>query len=508
MKLQEELEQRVSRNRIKYFTPNGRQEEVMQAVGSGEYFVVVFSAPNAIGKTALMANVLGGMIFGSSDNPFLHYPLFDNFPFPKRARIASTPKNIEEIGAIQTEIKYWWPAGKFESRKKGKQYDCEYIAGDWVIDIMSYEQDVSEYESVTLGVAIFDEPPPINKFYATIARMRRGGIILLFMTPLDEGGELLEDLQEKESLRVDGEEIGKIKIIYADIEDACEEHGVRGHLKHRDIAQMVSFYTPDEIAARAHGKPSHMTGRIYSDFENKDPYVVEPFKIPDSWERVCIVDPHDGLPFAISWMAIDKTGQIWVYDEFPFDDLEKVTSTNLTIPDYARIIGEKESRDLVNNRIIDPYYGNQRYANTGKTIKQELADLGLNFDDGDTSGIDLGHKRVQEYLKYQKAFPVSATNHPRFHVFSSCRNHWRSMLRYKKKVSKTGEVKDKIVIEETYKHFCDNIRHLAMKAHTIVHQDQPDLGRGYRVVGDLKDVRFDEDDEDAPYSPAYARVKA
>jgi hypothetical protein len=504
IKISLDLESMVDSNRLSWFTPTGKQQEFIQAVGGNDYFICIFSASNANGKTALMANILGGFIFGSSDNPYLAQPLFQNFPYPHRARIASTPKNLEEIGAIQTEIKKWWPKDKYQTFKKGKQYDSEYTAGDWIIDLMSYDMEVSQFESVTLGCAIFDEPPPLKILYATIARMRKGGLILIFMTPLDTGGEILEDLTERESITVDGQEIGRIHITYAELEDACDEHGVRGFLTHKDIAQMLSFYDPDEIDARAKGKPVHLTGRIYTDFENKSPYVVDDFVIPDDWARVNIVDPHDGIPFAITWAAVDKTGQIWIYDEFPFDDLEKINSTNLTIPDYSRILREKEARDKIALRIIDPYFGNKRYANSGKTVKEELIELGFDFVDGDTSGLDLGHKRVREYLKYQKTYQISAVNHPRLHIFARCRNHWRSMLRYKRKLLKSGEVKDKIVLDETYKHFCDNIRHLAMYGglHNLQHQDGE---VNYKTVGEFKDVRFLDDEEDE-HSVAYQRV--
>ena len=498
------MEQMVAQNRMSWFTPTGKQDEFIQAVGSGEYFICVLSAANAIGKTALMANILGGFIFGENDNPYLKHKLFNNFPFPHRARIASTPKNIEEIGAIQTEIKKWWPKDKYSGQKKGRQFDSEYTAGDWIVDIMSYEQNVSEFESTTLGCAIFDEPPPLKILYATIARMRKGGVIIIFMTPLDNGGDILEDLLEKESVKVDGEEIGKVKVVYADIESACKEHGVRGHLEHKDIAQMLSFYDSEEIDARAKGKPSHLVGRIYSDFENKDPFVVEDFVIPEGWKKINILDPHNAIPYALTWAAIDRAGDIWIYDEFPFEDLDKISSTNMTIPEYARIIREKEARDIVAGRIIDPYFGNQRYSNTGKTIKEEFAEMNINFDDGDTSGLDVGHKRVREYLKYQRQFPVSATNHPRLHIFSRCRNHWRSMLRYKRKILKTGEIKDKIVLDETYKHFCDNIRHLIMKSHLYFSDIQPNSN--YRVVGSLGDVHFNDEEDDMDHSSLYGRA--
>ena len=509
MKLQDELERRVQQNRLKWFTPTGSQDELIKVIGSGEYFVIVFSAANATGKTALMTSILGGFIFGSSENPYLNHPIFQNFPYPKRARIISTPKNLEEIGAIQTEIKKWWPVGKYEGRKKGRQFDSEYIAGEWVCDLMSYEQDVSEFEGATLGCAIFDEPPPLDILYATISRLRKGGLIMIFMTPLDTGGEILEDLSEKETIEINGEQIGKVKIIYADIESSCEEHGVRGFLKHKDIVQMTSFYDPDEKDARASGKPIHLSGRIYSDFEDKEPYIVDDFVIPDEWTKVNIIDPHDGIPFAMTWAAIDRTGQVWVYDEYPYEDLEKINSTNLTILDYARIIREKEGRDNIKLRIFDPYFGNKRYSNTGKTVKQELADLNLIFEDGDTSGLDLGHKRVREFLKYQKAMKLTSLNTSKLHIFKRCRNHWRSMLRYKRKVTKSGEIKDKMVLDETYKHFCDNIRHLLMRKDFFALVNPIDNSEvRYKIVGELKDVHFYDDDEDESHSYQYKNIMA
>lgn len=480
-----------------WFTPDGAQADFISNIGKGDVSVGIFSAANAVGKTALLANILGGCIFGPNQNKWLKQPIFQNFPYPKRGRIASTTKNVEEIGAIQTEIKKWFPKGRYETHRDGKRYDSRYNAGDWLIDIMTYEQDVREFEGATLGVMIFDEPPPLKILYACISRMRKGGIILIFMTPLDVGSEILEDLTNKEVIEYQGETIGKVYTQYADIESACIEHGVRGFLEHKHILNMLNFYDPEEKKARAEGKPVHLLGRIYPSFEAKDPYIVEDFVLPEDWTRINILDPHDGIPFALSWAAIDKTGQIWIYDEFPGEELERITTTSLTIPDYARIIREKEGRNLIRLRIADTYFVNKRYSNTGKTIKEELADLGLDYEDGDTSGLELGHQKVREALKYQKAFPVSGVNHPKLHIFKSCRNHWRSLLRYKRKLSKSGEVRDKARIDETYKHFCDNIRLLLMR------DDLHKLRRGQsaeplvRVVGPFKDVRIEMEDEDS-----------
>lgn len=472
LQLKLELDSRISKNRVKWFTPNGKQEEFINKIGDGDVFIAVFSAGNGVGKTALMVNILANIVLGEkTENPWFNKPLFDDFRFPHRGRIASTKKNVEEVGAIQTEIKHWFPKDSLKSHKMGKLYESQFEIGNWVWDIMTYDQKVEQYESATLGLMIFDEPPPMAILYACIARMRKGGIILIFMTPLDDGGQILEDLTEKGIVEYKGETLGKVVVVYADIEDNCKEHGCRGQLEHSHIAQMTKFYSEEEKEARQNGKPSHLTGRVYPNFIANDPQVVDDFEINDDYTIVHIIDPHDAIPFAMIWIAIDKTGQCWVYDESPETDLEKIKNTDNTYLTYGRIIREKEGRIRADHRIIDPFFGNKRFGNTGLTPKQELEELGFDFINGDTSGIDLGHNRVREFIKYDRLKPVSSLNHPKLHIMKRCRNTWRSMERYKRKIPKSGEQRNEAVLEETYKHFCDCIRHFVMKYNDV--RDKP-----------------------------------
>lgn len=483
LELQNELDKRINNNRLKWFTPNGKSEEFINKIGNGDVFIGIFSAANGVGKTATMANVLGNVILGEkTENPWFDKPLFRNFKFPHRGRIASSHKNLEEVGAIQTELKKWLPVGSYKSSRLGKQYDSQYEMGDWVFDIMSYDQDVTEYESATLGIMIFDEPPPLRILYACVARMRKGGIILIFMTPLDEGGVILEDLTAKESLEYNGEVLGKVVVVYADVEDNCKEHGIRGNLEHSHIMQMTAFYTPEEKEARQKGRPSHNVGRIYSEFDLIDPLVVDDFLINNDYTIVQVVDPHDAIPFAIIWAALDKTGQIWIFDESPDEDLDKIKSTNMTYPLYKTLMLNKEGRVKPDHRIIDPFFGNKRFGNTGKTPKEEFSDLGFDFIDGDTSGLDIGHNRVREFLKYDRLKPISSLNHPRLHIMKKCRNTWRSMYNYKRKLPTSGEQKDKSIIEETYKHHCDCVRHLIMKYDDVKDKPESNVGSSMEQI--------------------------
>jgi len=152
-------------------------------VGEDETFISLFSAANGVGKTAASCNMLAHILYGSSGNKFFDYPLYNNFPYPKRGRIVSDPTTI--AGTIVPELKKWLPPGRYTTNKGGKNYEYKWITDTgFEFDLMSYEQGVKEFESSTLGFAFFDEPPPFAIFKATVARMRLGGIIWIGATPL------------------------------------------------------------------------------------------------------------------------------------------------------------------------------------------------------------------------------------------------------------------------------------------------------------------------------------
>jgi len=127
---------RHEEEKYRYFVPNGKQEEVINEIGCGDNFIVVFSAANGLGKTAVESIVLSNIIYGANNpwftgepitwidkdgkevtRPKIDLPLFTKFPFKKRGRIASTGKNLEDIGAINGEIETWFPKDKYTIRK-------------------------------------------------------------------------------------------------------------------------------------------------------------------------------------------------------------------------------------------------------------------------------------------------------------------------------------------------------------------------------------------------------
>src|SRR5882672_9902881 len=170
-----EMGRRRESNGCRYFEPNGAQDKCVHLLGQKEPHIGIFSAANGIGKTTAIANIMGNIIFGSQ-NKFFDYPLFRKWPYPRRLRFVTNPKLVEEIGPLHSEIKKWWPRGKYESVKGGKSYYSQYKANGFILDIMSYDQDLAQFEGATLGGVFFDEPPVRSIWNASLARLRMGGI--------------------------------------------------------------------------------------------------------------------------------------------------------------------------------------------------------------------------------------------------------------------------------------------------------------------------------------------
>jgi len=185
-------------------------------VGEDKTFISLFSAANGVGKTCLGANILAHILWGQSGNKWfgnegfkwefnrgevhqegirkaIDLPLYNNWPYPKRGRIVSDPTTVKET--IEPELKKWFPKGRYKTNKKGKNYSYFWQTDTGhVFELMTYDQSLTEFESATLGWCYFDEPPPLAIFKATVARMRRGGIIFIGATPLTGSAWMYDNL--------------------------------------------------------------------------------------------------------------------------------------------------------------------------------------------------------------------------------------------------------------------------------------------------------------------------
>ncbi len=405
---------RFEDQKYRYFTPNGKGEEFIRKVGEGKNFIILFSAANGVGKTATSANIVAHIIWGKdSENKYFDFPLFKEWPYPMRGRIVSDPTNIEK-NLIPT-LKEWFPAKRYKTSKAGKHFDSYWKSDNgWEFDIMSYEQDAKEFESATLGWAWFDEPPTEAIFKATVARMRKGGIIFISETPLYAAW-----LYDHIIANPDTELAAKGQRVYieADVEDACKQHGIRGHLEHEHIERMIAEYTEDEKQARVHGKFQHLIGLRFKQFSRLI-HVVRPFNITyNDYTVYEALDPHDRTPDTVNWIAVDRKRHKFVIDELW---LKCQGGTE----ELAQKIKAKATQYRIERRMIDPSALNedQNADFPGKTLGKRLEENGLFYQEA-TKMRAMSDKRIEDALAFQK---INLGDHeefikaPELYIFDTC----------------------------------------------------------------------------------------
>lgn len=206
--LLEEEAYRLTHEKFRYYEPNGKCEEFIKEVGGGKRFIVFFSAANGVGKTCVAANVVANIIFENPDNEWFEYPLFRDWPYPKRGRIVSQAANIQKN--LVPTLEEWLPLGRYTAKKGKKDFLSLWETDNgWSFDIMTNEQDPKEFEGPTLGFVWFDEPPPEPILKACMSRLRKGGIMFITATPLNGSAYLYDLLVTKAGKEIDIEDLMK-----------------------------------------------------------------------------------------------------------------------------------------------------------------------------------------------------------------------------------------------------------------------------------------------------------
>lgn len=441
-----ELEQRKENERYKFFTPNAKSEEFISLLATSDEYPVIWSAANGVSKTTTVVNILANLAWPGK-NKWFDFERFKNWPFPKRIRYITDPELVKDSGPFRQEILKWFPKTGWTSEKAGKQYYSQYNANGWFIDVLTTDQEVRMFEGGTFGLIIMDEPPPQPIYSACIGRLRLGGMMAVVMTPLTSAAYFFDQVIPN---------IPK-QIVYADIEDACITHGIRGHLKHEDIERMIKNWPADEVEARARGQAMYLKGLIFKTFYPNVHVLKEDIDPPFGAPVYQVVDPHSDKPFAVIWAFPDARGDIYIFNEWPNEDFYKMHNCQLTIQDYKRIFLEKEKGLTVHKRIIDRHFADTASAANKRTLRQELQAIGLNYWPSYKAEeeVNTGIEKVRRHLAYNTKEPLSALNQPKLFISPRCTNTIKSLSRW----SFDPETEKP---QDDYKDFCDCVRYLVM----------------------------------------------
>lgn len=217
-------------------------------------------------------------------------------------------------------------------------------------------------------------------------------------------------------------ELGKLKrsiaYIEASVEDACKQHGIRGHLEHDHIERMIAEYTEDEKQARVYGKFQHLVGLRFKAF-SRNIHVIKPFNItPKDFCVYEALDPHPRLPDMVSWLAVDAKGNKYIMDELW---LKCQGGTE----ELAQRIKQKASQYRLIRRIADPlaFVENQHEDRIEKSLADKLATYGLVYGEA-TKYRTQADRRIEDALSYQRVpGGLEYVKAPELYFFDTCIRH-------------------------------------------------------------------------------------
>lgn len=443
----------------RYYVPNGKAKEFIDLIGKGN-FITLFSAANGVGKTACGCNIVSNICFPGYNPWFKDLPIFDNFPYLKHGRIVSDATTIKQ--KIVPELKQWFPLGRYKTEKRSKDYESFFITDTgFQFDLMTYDQDVKEFESVDLGWFWCDEPPPELIYKALISRLRRGGIGFITATPLMGSAWMYDSI-------FTNPKAGQRAVVEAMIEDNCKEHGVRGILNHSDILRMISEYTTEDRQARIFGKFQHLIGLVLKGFK-PEIHVIKPFQLNEKdFSTIQLYDQHPRNPEAVMWVATRKDGVKFVVNEI----YQKFES----IAEFAARVKKIDAEYRIVERFADPStWADIQPTKTmeqglWRTVGQQLADdHNLIYQPASkqrTHGIAL----IQDALDFQVTEVNGAkqfTKPPMIYFFDTCKrtiweaqhwqyNEWSGKSQEKKDPSEKPQDKDDHMMENLGRAFLND----------------------------------------------------
>ena len=430
--------------------PTGVLEPVIWAVAKvkiDKLTIVLVQCANKLGKTAMAINILKN-IFWENDPEYFGYPIFEHWPFSKQGRIVGTVKNTADLGPIRTEILKWWPKGRYASSKNFKSYHSEYKTDTaFCFDIMTYQQDRSEFEGPLEGWQMLDEPPKPDLMGAITSRYMSGGLLLLTMTPINAGIILdtINDFEEK------GAHVERISGTLFDNDIKTGKLNSKGTKRGLMTKVAIDDYiarTPiDQREPRVYGKATVKTGKIYpmfnravhvKDFDLDSAYAKE-------WNCYCILDPHPKYYPFIQWWGVTPDGLDILYNEWPnklvlgdsyYDEVRTSLPCAKTPKEISRVIKILDATQfglVIRNRFMDPHVSKKDEYNKGKKIEsfqQLYAKENIIFNIPPSEKIDVQRETIRDALSYETTQPINEFNQPTQYYMPHCVNSIRAVERH------------------------------------------------------------------------------
>jgi len=316
-------------------------------------------------------------------------------PYKLRVCANDLDKGIQEV--IVSKYQKLIPPETLKGRPakySGGQWKKIYFKNGSTIELMSYEQETDLYEGWTGHGCHFDEPPPQDKYTATIrGLMRFDGKVWITATPLNEPW-IYDEIY--------------LKGLHGDKDTDVFEFSLFDNIYLTDKARefFISQIPEEEREARVYGKFKHLSGLVYKEFCAK--HIMKSFDIPENWVRICAMDYHSQKDCVVVWVAIDEKDRAFVYDELV---------TGGTVKEIAEkiVAKEQETGGPAEYRFIDSISATPDRI-SGRNAQREFGAEGLRLKwnlvfRSSTKNFVVGKNAVCEYLH------INANGEPNMYFF-------------------------------------------------------------------------------------------
>ena len=367
------------------------------------------------------------------------YPVTQRMKGAIKGRIVATDfqKGVGEV--IQPFLTEWLDDSMIKRRVRNPQgVAVKYeLKNGSVFDILTHEQTTKQFEGWRGHLAWFDEPPPRDKYVATLRGLvDYGGKHWLTLTPLTEPW-IYDDIYTSMDKRY----------TYCVTIDIRENK----YLSEADIKDFEASLSEEEKEARLHGRFLHLTGLIYKEFDVAT-HVIDPPEIKKSWSRYMAIDAHERTPTAVVWLAVDEKENHYIYDELRLKDMD--------ISMMAEAIQAQEGLMTAGIKLIDPHNDKDNMAAGGFNIRKEFMKHGV-FTQRGNSDPALGKARIRQALTL-KYSPVLRKKVPQLYVSRYCTNTIYEFQHYiwEERARNREEFNAKEVAKKKNDHFMDCIRYI------------------------------------------------
>jgi len=326
-----------------------------------------------------------------------------------------------------------------------------------VFDILTHEQSTEQFEGWRGHVAWFDEPPPRDKYVATLRGLvDYSGRHWLTLTPLTQPWiyDEIYTATDKAYTFVTTVDIRENK-----------------YLTEAAIKEFEGSLTEEEKSARLHGRFLHLSGLIYKEFD-ANIHVINPLEIKEHWSRYMAVDPHERTPTAVLWLAVDEKENHYVYDELWLKDMD--------VKQISDAIHSQEGGLIAQVKLIDPHADKDNVVAGGFNVRKELMKFGV-FCQRANSDPMLGKARIRQALTPRYS-PLLKRDVPQLFISKYCTQTiyefqhyiWDEYRRNKE------EYNSKEVAKKKNDHFMDCLRYIYNYGPKYIIKEEDDTEISYQ----------------------------